>query len=364
MLNLKRKIVIFKKDLFRLFEPLTYDKRETSMTIFVVAVILFWLDVMPIIAIPKLLNYIQTADTRNIYLTVYMYIGLLSFLFFIRYFIKGPFWYSPRKMYGHLEQIYRPIILKKDNLYFESIGTGKMQSVIDSGMSAWVKTSNESIWHIIRLFIIIGLSFFVFAQIGIFYFLLFIFGLIFIAINYSYARYRKYKIEFAHRDIRNEFNATSVRSIMSRAEILFSDKSNKEAEKLKDLKMQEYEIGKKADFWGFISFIPGEFLGLIFPFIGTLLYIQTRAGVIGPADIVILLGFVYFASRAQEMVWSVFKFIGDVMDGMPDIKKLWNFLDDVPTIKGYDEGKEFVHKGGEIELRNINFSYEAKSAKM
>jgi ABC-type bacteriocin/lantibiotic exporter with double-glycine peptidase domain len=75
-------------------------------------------------------------------------------------------------------------------------------------------------------------------------------------------------------------------------------------------------------------------------------------------DIPLLVGFIYFSGRMTSMIWSIFKFVGSAMDALPDMVKFWNLIDKVPEIKNYEEGERFEHKGGEIELKNISFSYE------
>ncbi len=341
----------------RFFEPLSFDKLETLKSILLVSAILFWLDVMPIVAIPKLLNYIQTNNIESLHTLVFGYVIILASLFVIRYFVRGPFWYSPRKNYAHLEKKYRPMFLKKDSLYFEKNGTGKIQSMVDSGMTFWAKSSNESIWHIIRIIIVFTLSYSILSKIGFEYFIYFIIGVVLITLNYAFMRGKKYKVDYAHRGVRNEFVANSVRSIMSRNEIIFSGKADFEAQKLFDLKQKEYSVSREADKYGFLSFLPGEFIGLVLPFVGALLYIYSQGGVLDAPQIIILTAFVYFASRAVEMVWSFFKFASEIMDAMPDINKLWDFIDKVPEIKNYETGNTFIHRGGEIILNNVNFSY-------
>jgi len=47
-----------------------------------------------------------------------------------------------------------------------------------------------------------------------------------------------------------------------------------------------------------------------------------------------------------------------------DIEKLWELYDTTPKITGYDTGKDFSYKTGNIELKNIDFSYSDAKEKV
>jgi ABC-type multidrug transport system fused ATPase/permease subunit len=40
-----------------------------------------------------------------------------------------------------------------------------------------------------------------------------------------------------------------------------------------------------------------------------------------------------------------------------DVEKLWDFFDNAPQIKWYEEWNKFIHKKGDIEIKNMNFGY-------
>jgi len=43
---------------------------------------------------------------------------------------------------------------------------------------------------------------------------------------------------------------------------------------------------------------------------------------------------------------------------MHEMTGLWGFFDSTPQIQGYDEGNIFQYKKGNIELKNISYSYD------
>ena len=52
--------------------------------------------------------------------------------------------------------------------------------------------------------------------------------------------------------------------------------------------------------------------------------------------------------------------MGEIFDNYPKIKTFWDFLDETPELQGYNDGLKFKHKDGNIELKNINLSYDEK----
>lgn len=43
------------------------------------------------------------------------------------------------------------------------------------------------------------------------------------------------------------------------------------------------------------------------------------------------------------------------------VEKLWNTFDEIPKLKGYEEGKAFKFHTGKIQINNISFNYGNKN---
>jgi ABC-type bacteriocin/lantibiotic exporter with double-glycine peptidase domain len=151
--------------------------------------------------------------------------------------------------------------------------------------------------------------------------------------------------------------ASSVRGIMSRAEVLYADKVQVEVENIKNYSREKLSLDIKAGRYKYFSDNVLTAFSIMLPFVTVLVFIGVN-GNIGVQQVVVLSGFIYFASRLSNYMWNFLWFIKTSLDRYPQIQKLWSFLDDIPTLSGYEDGKKFVHSGGEIELRNISFSYE------
>jgi ABC-type multidrug transport system fused ATPase/permease subunit len=352
---------MFKKQIdlvYRFCLPARLDKKETLKSSAMALLETFWNDILPIITVAILLNAVQNLNQKAVLdiSLITTIIILVSFTF--RYvYMRGWYWFSNRRFYALLENHYRATFLLKDNIAFESQGTGKIQSIIENGLSIWARFFNDSLWYVIRILSTVIVGIFVLQKMGIEYIIAFVFFLILTTTVYSYLRIKKYSIDLAHREIRNEYSANSVRTIMSRAEILFADNTEKEARKLYDLKMKEFRNGIQADKWGFWSVASASGLSLLLPFFGPVFFILYDPRGLTTETVAILVTFIVFSTKLSSMIWNFVYFIGQAMDSFPDIKKLWDFLDNTPDIVGYNTGDLFIHKRGDIKLTNTSFSY-------
>jgi ABC-type multidrug transport system fused ATPase/permease subunit len=317
-----------------------------------------YFDLLPIIFVPLLITNIQTGNTEEVYRISMWFCLLIIGAFVVRILMRGWYWYSHRKFWAILEQKYRPIILLKDNLYFEKTGTGKVQSIVENGLQSWSRTVNDSIWYTTRILFTFILGFYVIPKADpalVWMFLIFIF--LSVGIHLYFRRY-KYKLDLKQKDVRNDFNAASVRSVMSRNEIMFSDKVGVETKNLFELKLKEHKLGVQTDIYGAISVVPSELFFLILPFTGVSFYLYFLNPTLSASEIGALVAFVYFASKMSTMVWQFIGFVWVLLDGFPDVRKLWDFLDSVPPLQNYREGKVFERRGGNIVFENVSFGYE------
>lgn len=344
----------------RLLEPVFDDKKEAAKSFFGAFINGLYFDILPILCLPLLITYVQNGDLKNIYqISILFTIGVvLSFM--VRVLCRGWYWYSQRKFMANLELKYRKKILLKENIYFEKTGTGKIQSIIDHGLATWSRTANDTLWYICRISTTLVLGVYVISLVDKWLLLMFFILVIFsVAVNF-YFRAIKYKFDLQQKEVRNTFSALSVRSIMSRNEILYSDKFATESKKLHELKMEEYRLGVKSDIYGAFSVVPAEVIFLIMPFMGVSAFVYFIDSSLTAEKIALLISFIYFSSKMSSMVWQFIAFVYILVENFPDMKKLWEFIDNVPEMKNYDDGKKFVHGGGEVEMENIKFKYDEK----
>ena len=62
----------------------------------------------------------------------------------------------------------------------------------------------------------------------------------------------------------------------------------------------------------------------------------------------------------MELARSVFRLQMDIrqfMDKLVHVEKLMETFEDMPKIKGYLTGNEFIFRNGDISLKNMSYSY-------
>lgn len=334
------------------------DKKEALKSLSAATLNGIYFDLMPVLTIPYLITYIQEGNLNKVYLLSVFFFSFTTFVVLLRRFMMGWYWYSHRRFWALLEQKYRPVILHKDNLVYEKVGTGKVQSIVENGISTWARTVNDMLWYGSRVIMTFAIGLFVISKVNSFLIISFTLLFLLTFVFLIYFRKKKYLLDLKQKEIRNQYNEASVRTIMSRIEILYSSKSTKESINLYNMMMKQFVLGNKTDKYGFYSVVPAEALFLLLPYVGTSLYLFIYNPTLTPALTILLVSFVYFTSRMSAMIWNFIQFIYLAIDNFPDIKKFWDFIDNVPQLQNYEDGKVFVHEKGEIELKNISFSYE------
>jgi ABC-type multidrug transport system fused ATPase/permease subunit len=350
------------KFLKRLLEPAFLNKREALKSMIEPAYSSFWFQTFPIFTLPILTTAINQGDSNKIIQLAYLVLFAYFVFWFIQWFMRSWFWSGTYSFEASLEEKYRAIILKKDQSELDLIGTGKLQSIITSGIFNWAYMANYSMWFTVRGLLNLSFGIYFSISLGVNYFIFYIVILSIVFYIIPILLRKKMIYDKMTTETENEKNKFTVRSIMSRNEILLSGKIQKEADLLRDFSLQKVVTEIKSANYYFWAEKVTLSVGTFLPFIGAAIFVANND--LNPINVAILISFVFFSMRLNDVIWEFWGFVKSSFNNFPKVKLLWNFLDDVPTIKGYDEGEQFVHKGGEIELRNINFSYEAKSAKI
>ena len=60
----------------------------------------------------------------------------------------------------------------------------------------------------------------------------------------------------------------------------------------------------------------------------------------------------------QTVFLNVLDFLKNFWKEFTEVEKLWDFFDTTPQISWYEEGEDFQHKNGKIELRNVSYGYD------
>ena len=319
-----------------------------------------WYDLIPIFSLPYLTILITEKRITELQWFTLFIIIVYSILWIIGFYIRK--WDLEAKYIyqKYINEKHRVKTILKDNLFIDRIGTGKVQSIIQKGTFSWADLNWQLTNQLPRALIILASGIYVTYQLGILFVLVFLILLSISLIGYIYFKRKFLKFENELQDEENDFNDNSVRIIMSRSEIVHSGKSEYEIKKLSHTLDKMKNVAKTGAKYDFLSdlFISGN--GILLPFVGVLVMVILSDN--NTYDVGVITAFMYFSVRFSGMLYHISYMFNIAIDEYPKIKKFWDFLDDIPNLKNYDEdkngAKQFNFKNGEIEFVNVKFEYK------
>ncbi len=320
-----------------------------------------WFDVLPLLFIPTLVTMVDTKNVQEIYTFSCMVLGGYIILWFLGYKIRHWDFEAKYVFEAEIEKLYRAKTIKKDGLAMDKIGTGKVQSIIQKGIIRWSDGMWQMIYQIPRVLFGLGSGFYITTTFGYQYVLLF---LIFVVVSgVSYYIFRKKELKFQEKinELDDQMSAQSVRMIMSRQEIVFADSVEKEVSGLLEINKKQKDLQRVGQKWDFMADMAISSTVIILPIAGVLLSVFNKD--IFTLSGVLIVPFIYFASRFSFLMWQLVWAVRQFLDVYPQVKKFWEFVDDTPTIAKYSSGKKFVHGGGGVVLQDVGFKYDEKEEK-
>ena len=163
-------------------------------------------------------------------------------------------------------------------------------------------------------------------------------------------KYRRIRI-----DIINNYTKNLVKIIMSKFEILQSNKSKREIIILDNYINDEIIINKKmAPYVHFFFRVPWFTMSLLillgFYYIwGQILNWEIKLSVLVWLSWALII--------MQKSIIDSIKFYKDFTKEFTIIEKLWDLFDNTPEVSWYNSWKKFKHIKWKIEINNLNFSY-------
>lgn len=343
------------KFLGRFFEPALKNKKDSLKLQAEGSLASIWYDVIPIFSLP----YLTVLITEGRYSELQTFAIIICLTYFILWIIG----YRIRKWdfetsyvyLGYINDTQRIKTILKDNLHIEKVGTGKIQSVIQKGLHAWADVNHQLVYQIPRVIIIVGTGIYITFKLGILFVILFVVLTCCSLAGYLYFKKKYVEIDEVLQGEDDIFNANSVRLIMSKQEVVNAAKGEQEVKKLSlSLEKMKKIFGSSAKYDFFSDlFISGN--GVLLPFLGILILVNTNNG--AAIEIGTITAFLYFCMKFSGMLYHISWMFKVTLDQYPKIKKLWDFIDNVPQIKNYETGTKFIHGNGEIVLKNITFNY-------
>lgn len=343
--------VIFRK----LFEPVIKEKKASLKMLAESTLNAFWYDLLPIFTLPYLTQLILDKNFSQVKILCLAIFAAYVFLWFVGFLIRK--WDLEAKYIyqKYLNDNFRSKTIFKDNLSLESVGTGKVQSIIQKGFYSWADINWQFSYQIPRAIVVIFSGIYVMSSLGIYYCLLFIILIFISLVGYLYFKNIRLKYDDLLQEEENKYNESSVRVIMSRLEIVHADKAKAEIDNLGGYINRMKKIYGESGKYDFFSDLFISANGILLPFIGIFCVVEFSD--LSSLEIPVITTFLYFSIRFSSMLYHVSYMLSVLWDQYPKVKKLWEFIDEIPEIKNFAKGNLFEHGSGSISFVNVGFNY-------
>lgn len=342
----------------RFLEPIKYRKAEYLKQ--VIQAFLFWVNwVIHVLFLELIVRILESWIRQDFYNMLIVYFSYVI-IFEIVYFTIRKWWWVNTMPYTISDNFvdYLKKYIHLDNNTIEKIGTGKMVGILWDGCRTWWVLITDVIEKWISLIVTLMFTIYMISRIESIYWvyfivLLIVFFLIALFLNTKLKPFRSRRYEY--RNIRVK---QYVKILMSKMEVLHSDKIDYEAEQIYKNTAKISNLSREmATFRTCIKRISpfGITLILLWGF-----YYFWEKVLSWEVSISILVGLSWALILMQR---SIADFIGFYVQSSKDfvkVQKMWDFFDTTPKIEWYDTGLDFVHKTGEISLKNISYWYDER----
>ncbi|MDD3145614.1 MAG: ABC transporter ATP-binding protein, partial [Candidatus Gracilibacteria bacterium] len=339
----------------KFFSLIKYNKKDYVLYFFQ-SFIRGFQPLIHVIFIEKIVFAISNSNTILLEKTLYYYIGVI--------FSYELLWYLTRKIGWvitipqadkNIYDIYLNKFIQMDNNEVEKVGIGKIIAILENGRFRWSESLADSVEKGFSIFILLSYVFYVTFSHGFYYTIGFLLLLILsvsilvIVNNYQF-RYRKRRSE-----IRNNRLRLITKILMSKNEILQTDRIDSEIQKIETYSNEMSGIN--------IDMSNGRTIqNRIIPFfisISLFVFISVFGKIVISGDMSIsqFVGITSIFLVINSAIFNFIVFYTNLTKEFIDIEKLWDFFENTPILEGYDTGKNFKYKTGNIEINNLTYGY-------
>ncbi|MDD2907123.1 MAG: ABC transporter ATP-binding protein [Candidatus Gracilibacteria bacterium] len=341
--------------ILKFFSLIKYNKKD-YVFYFLQSIIRAFQPLIHVIFIEKIVFAITKQDIFLLEKTLYLYIFVI-FTYELLWFLTRKFGWvitipqSDKNIYD----MYLNKFIQMNNTEVEKIGIGKIIAILENGRFRWSESLADSFEKGIGLFILLSYVFYITSSHGIYYtigflILLFLSVSILVVVNNYQFRYRRRRSE-----IRNNRLRLITKVLMSKNEILQTDRINSEIEKIETYSNEMSGINLDMSNGRTIQ-------NRIMPlFISISLFVFVsffgRFVISGEMTLSQFVGITSIFLVINSAIGNFIVFYLNLTKEFIDIEKLWDFFENTPKLQGYDEGNEFIYKKGDIEIKNLTYSY-------
>ncbi|MDD3793744.1 MAG: ABC transporter ATP-binding protein [Candidatus Gracilibacteria bacterium] len=339
----------------KFFSLIKYNKKDYALFFFQ-SIIRGFHPLIHVIFIEKIVFAISNSNPVLLEKTMYYYIGVI--------FSYELLWFLTRKIGWvitipqadkNIYDIYLNKFVQMNNNEVEKIGIGKIIAILENGRLRWSESLTNSIEKGFSLFILLSYVFYVTFSHGFhftigFLLLLFLSVSILVVVNNYQFKYRNRRSE-----IRNNRLRLITKILMSKNEILQTGRIDSEIEKIETYSNEMSKINIDMSNGRTIQnrIIPFFISISLFAFIS----VFGKSVISGEMSISQFVGITSIFLVINSAIFNFIVFYIDLTKEFIDIEKLWDFFENTPILEGYDIGKNFKYKSGNIEIKNLTYGY-------
>ncbi len=299
---------------------------------------------------------IETKNFDLYHTNVLYFCGFVVIYFIANYYWRR--WEWPRLHYVVEEYISNSYVRKMmliDNNYLESIGTGKLISIMTTGIKLWTELLLLWLRDFIRTGVIFVVTLYILYSLNWIYGIAFLFLIILIHIGVVWMDSHAHRHRRIRTEKRQEYARKLVQIIMSKMEILQNRQSDIRAKELTKIHKEIEDADDNVSHSMFFIFnIPRLSVAIariwILYFIGYQVFEWTFTLTDFTLALTILIMFESFLIDSVE-------FYKNFTKNFSDIESFWKTIDDAPMMRGYITGEVFVPCRANIEINNITYTY-------
>jgi len=298
---------------------------------------------------------IQESNLNGFYIDLWLF-AFWVVLYHILNYLMLRWWYVDYLVKEKINKSLLPIFFNIENTFYEKTWTWKVVSIVQKWIESWANWVLEFMIFLPWAFISLCMAIYVIFRISPVYLVFFAIFLLLIAflmhiMQQKWLALRKRKV-----DAEAEYSRNFIRNIMSKFEIIQSNKTESEIINLNKLLQWILAIDKKKHTYDHITHnIWDIVVNFVRWFLILFVWIRILNWEANYSDLVLIITIIWFFDKSIQDITNIYK---RTTRNFPTVLKLWEFIDESPKINISKKWLSFTYKSWNIKIQNMNFSYE------
>lgn len=350
-----------KKSIFQkikeFLDPVKYSKFNFFASL-ICWLIWAFVSVYLVVFLKYITNAIQTKSWEDVKFYTIVWFILISIRFLIRTFYKiFPFWLV-RDTHASTYKNLMSVFFKWNNNEIEKIWTWRIISIIQKWLWAWTDLILEISWNLSNKVFVTIIIFYTIWKTNIYVMFVWIIMLIF-SVLWGFLFYPKaIKWRRKCKLVDTEIDRIAILHIMNKFEIFQNNKQDEEINRIYEKNQEWYHYKIREKVWQWFSYDWIEYFAnialLLTAFYFSYLIFNWSANL---WDFVLFTG---FATLLWNQIKTFIELSKKFSDSYIHIEKMNEMMENIKETDEIGEvnKKEYIYKNGDIEIKNINFSYD------